>query len=458
MASSRKKMVLILLLVLALRLPAVLAASRYPERTLWPDSAGYLSLTHGLLEGEGYHDAQNTAWDLVRTPGYPVFLASIFLAFGESMAWVVAVQLLLSVGVGLMLLALGRRIGSEGAGFVSGILYAVSLNPVLWALAILSDTLFVFLVMLAFLVFLQGVESRSFWRLGLGGLLLGLATLTRPIGLLMIPLWGVWAVACRPCWGLEGRRGRLWAAAAIFVAGSLVAVLPWAYRNQRVRGVFNVSSIAVWNLGRYQAPEALARAEGLTLEEARQRIPISRIPQEGDVRRFLGVILAYPRAYLEAHLEGTRRILSEVGQPNLAQLLGVSYTGSGVFEALKQGDVSAALTRFASVMQGSRRGWMFVAVVWSLVVQALTYGLALLGAALLLRKSGPRRWLALLVMLTVAAFLLTPGPVGNGRFRLPAEPFMDLLAGVGGLRLFTASKRGIRALGISSAARLQGSR
>jgi hypothetical protein len=47
------------------------------------------------------------------------------------------------------------------------------------------------------------------------------------------------------------------------------------------------------------------------------------------------------------------------------------------------------------------------------------------------KSSGRPRTVAILAALTALAFLLIPGSVGTGRFRLPAEPFLSLLAGIG---------------------------
>jgi hypothetical protein len=63
------------------------------------------------------------------------------------------------------------------------------------------------------------------------------------------------------------------------------------------------------------------------------------------------------------------------------------------------------------------------------LLQVVIYVLAVLGSVRLLRSGGQARLWGCLLLISAAAFILIPGPVGNGRFRLPAEPLLALMAG-----------------------------
>lgn len=49
----------------------------------------------------------------------------------------------------------------------------------------------------------------------------------------------------------------------------------------------------------------------------------------------------------------------------------------------------------------------------------------------MMKGGGEIRWAAVFIVATVLSLVLVPGPAGNDRFRLPAEPFLCVLAGVG---------------------------
>ena len=419
----------LLVVLLGARLPLAQIVRQAPEKALWPDSLGYLDVAHEWVQGTGIAGDPSSSADLYRPPAYSAFLAAVFGLVGEDYAAVAFVQLAMGIGVSLMLYWLGRVFWSPRAGYAAALLYALTPNAILWALSILSDTFFVFLVagaaasLAAFLV-----RSQVKWAV-LSGFLVGVATLTRPIGVVLVPLWIVLLVllVAKPF-----RRGRAAAWAALGFGGmALLLVVGWAFRNQQVHGLFTVSPIDTWNLGTYSAPSTLARAEGIPIEQARQQIPTSVIPQPSDRARYLGILLDHPLDYLYVHWRGTWLLLSEAGQPNQAQLVGERFQTPGVLVALRQGDFGTALSNLLAALHDPRLRW-FVLITWpALAFQAVVYGLSLKGLIAVVRHGGAARWVGLLLLATIAVFVLVPGPVGTGRLRLPAEPFLCLLAAIG---------------------------
>lgn len=420
---------LFLFLVFLARFLPVHIIRQAPDKALWPDSASYLEVAHEWVEGRGIAGDPSSSADLYRSPGYPVFLAVVFGLVGEDYAAVAFVQLAMAIGVSLILFALGRMFWSPRVGYVAALLYALTPNAILWALSILSDTLFVFLVTGAAASLGAFLWKRQVKWAVLSGLLVGVATLTRPIGVVLVPLWIVLLVllAAKPF-----RRGRAAAWASLGFGGmALLLVVGWAFRNQQVHGQFTVSPIDTWNLGTYSAPYTLARAEGISEDEARERIPTSVIPQLGDRARYLRILLDHPLDYLYVHWRGTWLLLSEAAQPNQAQLVGERFQTPGVLVALRQGDLGAAFSNLLAALRDSRLRW-FVLITWpALAFQAVVYGLSLKGLIALFRQGWTARWLGLLLVATMAVFILVPGPVGTGRLRLPAEPFLCLLAAIG---------------------------
>jgi 4-amino-4-deoxy-L-arabinose transferase-like glycosyltransferase len=402
---------------------------RTPEKALWPDSGGYVTLARAIADGRAYRDPEGSSIDLMRPPGYPLWLAGFFRAFGEDFFAVVVGQLALGVAASLLIWAEGSRVAGERTGQTAAILYVLTPNAILWGAAILSDGLLVFLVTLAFVCVARHLRGRgASWAL-LSGVFIGLGAMARPVALVLIVVWPAVILAA----GLTGhtriRRSRL--AALLFAAGALSIVVPWAYRNSMAYRVFMFSSIDTLKLGRYDAPYTLAHAEGITLEEARERIPTSRVPQPGDRARYLAILLEHPLDFIYVHARGTWYVLTEAGQPNVAQLVGERYQTAGVGEALRRGALGEALERLTAALGDPQRRWFVIAPWTAIVFQTVVYLAAAWGAVRAARSTGALRVVAILAALTALAFLLVPGSVGTGRFRLPAEPFLSLLAGIG---------------------------
>jgi hypothetical protein len=195
--------------------------------------------------------------------------------------------------------------------------------------------------------------------------------------------------------------------------------------------VLTVSSIGDWNLGYYIASATLADADHIPVEEARERIPISSVPQPGDTAEYARVLLAHPISFLKTYLSGTFSTLFGYGRTNLRALLGEPYPVGDILEAQRAGGVSGAWVRF---VQGLRdpdqlRGLASAAILMSFPI--LAYFFAARGVLRLWRNGGTARILALVSLATIASLLLPVGQVGNARFRVPMEPFLALLAAGG---------------------------
>ena len=203
-------------------------------------------------------------------------------------------------------------------------------------------------------------------------------------------------------------------------------------RNYLVWGQATLSSISTWNLGHYMAPAALARAQGISLEAARELIPTTRIPQPGERERYLQILLDHPIDFMITHLQGTRIIFTEAGRPTYAQFLGVTSIASGVVEALKALDIQAAIRQFFTAFSDPALRFVYSALAYSLVFQTFTYVFSLVGVVrLVLKRQGFAFWLALTLLLTISLLLFSPGVVGNSRFRVPTEPFLAILTALG---------------------------
>lgn len=192
------------------------------------DPDRYLVVAHGLVEGEGFAvDGRPTAY---RPPLYPLMLAGLLRAFGESrLAWSVG-ALHLALGAGTVALsAVAARRWRLSRGRVLAAAAIVAFDPVLTAQsrAVMTETTAAFLVAAA-LAALAGGRTRDAL---LGGVGLGMASLCRPS---LLPVAGLVALAGLAC-GPGGRRARFDRAVLVLAATGLMLV-PWAWRNARVLG------------------------------------------------------------------------------------------------------------------------------------------------------------------------------------------------------------------------------
>lgn len=214
-----------LLFVLALVVRLVYVLQEYPVPP--QDTPDYDEIAHNLLKGEGFVARENWygfemhSW---RAPFYPFFLAAVYGVCGHSHLAVEVVQAVVGAATVVLLYGLGLRIWPPAA-LAAGLFAAVYGPLVVSSGEVMSEAWFTFWLVLA--AYLLSHPHRRRVLLG-GGVAIGLAALTRPVGLLFWPAFALVALSAAP---REGLRRSLWVGLAL-----AATLLPWTVRNYLVHG------------------------------------------------------------------------------------------------------------------------------------------------------------------------------------------------------------------------------
>ncbi len=267
---------------------------------------------------------------------------------------------------------------------------AAGLHPALLGSAtfVLTEPLYTALFLWANLFLLRAWREPEHARAGLrwliGGLLLGLACLTRAVPLLYLPCWlGV-------AWLLRRPDPRAVKRAAAALGVMLLLVLPWTLRNLHATGRFvpvafgtgtylYVGASQEWQAAwpDFDPAERLAGETGVSILEADARLG----------RQAVAAIAADPGGWMKLNLLKLKRFFLEV-------------PGS------KKQIASALAVR--------------------LLLAANLAGLLLAAAGVWVCRRSPAAWLLLLPVAYTA--LLHTALYSMGRFRVPVEPYILLFA------------------------------
>jgi hypothetical protein len=202
------------------------------------DPLFYLLLGEQLAKGDGYtypaFDQSTGAFlgnfpTAYYPPGYPLFLAPFFWVvdllpgdislFGTALA----LQVLLSVALVGLTFALGRRLAGPTVGLAAAVATAIWPNLVFHSGVILTETLFLVVLTLLFLVALASPEvarAPGWRRMVTVGVLLGAVGLIRPVSLVIAPLFVL-------LWWSDGV-GRAVKKLAIVAVATVVVLAPWS--------------------------------------------------------------------------------------------------------------------------------------------------------------------------------------------------------------------------------------
>jgi hypothetical protein len=359
--------------------------SRPADLSSLPDQSEYLSLGRSLLSGDGLSMADPRFPGVeyaYRTPGYPAMIALC----GGSVRAVRIVQAFMDTGTALGVWLLARRLIGPGAA-VSLALALACPFLIYFSGLVLTETLFTSMLVwgLWLLLSTPQVSSSGTWRF-LGGLLvLSLAALVRPGALGLPILLGTVAAMTRS--RLPGVPA---AAAAAAIIG--LVLLPWAWRNHRVLNQW------VWT----------STNAGITAYDG------SNPAADGSSDQ------SFARSMPEL------AEMTETQRDDYLTQLAETYRHENPQRAWELAVLKAGRTWSPVPLSAEHRSWATWAA--GAAYSAVAWGLAAVGVWR--GRIGP----GAKVLLLLPALYFTVGAilsVGSLRYRVPAEPFLAVLAGSG---------------------------
>jgi 4-amino-4-deoxy-L-arabinose transferase-like glycosyltransferase len=415
------------------------------------DSIEYVQPALALVEGGPFVLAQR------RTPVYPLFMAGSIALFGRDLLAITFAQHLLGIGTAVLTFGIGRLTFGRWVGLAGGLLAALSSPLLIYEHYLITESTFTFFLILAIFLFVAGLRTRLLRYFALGGLALGLAALTRPVGqaiLFVLPLAFLPVLGWRPT--LK--------ALALTVACFALLIVPWTVRNKLVFGEAQPASMGRFLISRSVKHERNFKfydeAVGAYPGEAPERTRARKIAQEvTDKRPEPGQIFQRIRDNLGLTEAQTDAMLRDIALEAIARdpMLWVNGTVGMFFELVEgapkeesvtwhlgghnqprvanqwgglryllQDDMTLAQARQIEESEWLGRVFRPTQFAWWIA------GLAVLGGAVAASRARLRPALlpALVTWALIAASVALVGEVP--RYRYPVDPLMYVLA-AGGL-------------------------
>lgn len=430
---------LMLAFTLCLRLGALWHAyGKAPNHILSEDSGLYTRTAHTmLLAGRFAQSTEPTAPpEVMRTPGYPAFIAALWAVFGERPVLVIVAQILLSVGTLALAYGIARRLWGARVALAATALLTLDPLTFYYSQLLLTETLYTFLMAATgyagVRAIMNGRQERR-WTF-LMGLLLGAATLTRPIGYyLVFPIFIGLAVVKR-------REGRPWSGVALLLllmmAPWLALVGGWKLRNLRLTGRAELSYVKDYDILWYQAAAVIGIKEGLSTDAVREKLE-KQMPdmtgwRTGDRYAYyqkegLAIIRRHPTIFIKTQLVGVTRMMLGPSGRRIRDYMDAKIPGAGPISDLRQLPPREYLRRWL----GQYPGWLLL-FLFECAFMALLYAGTLIGVGrTILRDRG--RWPVQAFLLGVILYfmMISVGVDADARFRTPIMPYLTFFAGLG---------------------------
>jgi len=392
-----------------------------PGRGITVDSEQYISLANNLIESGRYVTQISPLLDLWRAPGYSFFLAAVLWVTGGSLTAVLILQYFFGLFCTYIIYLLGKETLDERVGVVAAILFLLSPNALFWSATFMTEILFTLGLVLAFLWASRAAKGQfPMWAIGI---LFGVMTLVRPIGLYLFVLWGIWFLwySWKAEWISVGRK-----LAVLFFAFTAL-VSPWYIRNYITHSEFTLSTVSEATVKSYHLALSLVEAKGIPWEEA--KIEVNTLDSEGSA--LISILKTYPVDFLKVQLRGIARTITGIEVGTWMELISAqSYQGSGILEGLLSLNFSKVSEAVRSILSSGNPAALLL-ITWGLLYTLLLFILGAIGLIrLMFHMDVELKYMGILMVVTILYLVVVPGAAGEARFRVPVEPFFAYLAAI----------------------------
>jgi 4-amino-4-deoxy-L-arabinose transferase-like glycosyltransferase len=423
---------------------------------LRPDAGDYVLLGSNVWR-QGVYSRQITPPldhpDFLRPPLYPLFAGGIAVLTGYM--WpVYAIQVILSAVTALLVYLTARTLRSPESGLLAGLLVAFDVGLAMNNIQAMTESVFLPVVACTTALWICVVARSNNGRETISGavigLLLAVAAYIRPAAVYLPLLFAALTMAC----GAGSVRSRLRIAATI-LAVVAVAIAPWVARNWRLYRLPKFSTVGSETAVYYFAAGVYRVQYGISdLRDAQRKLEIDyQIPSVVQVEDFwLGsqdvadtqqriegvagdVIRRYPMSTLKAIATSIPMGLIGHSAGDISRAAGSTWTNPDLSN-VSRGEFKTSVERLW-------RNPPVIALLFLLqtTMSAFTAIGVLLAVAKvrLLRGIDLRLWCALIVLaLSLSAAMILQGINPETRMRLPALPYIALLAGLGWTSAFSS--------------------
>jgi 4-amino-4-deoxy-L-arabinose transferase-like glycosyltransferase len=230
--TSSEFLKIFLIVALVIRVIAVLMLKFH----LWIDYATYDELGWWWASSGSYSiDGIPTAY---RPPGYPFFLSRVYWIFGHYPQLGVVANIIFSLGILILTYLIVRKIWDEKIARWSMIILTFFPSQILFVNLLATEPMFTMLFLASIYMLIVSAENKKYqlYYLLVSGIILGLATLTRPL-LLIYPVLVILYLY------LKNRSVPLVLKySAVYLIGFLMVITPWMLRNKIDKGSFSIST------------------------------------------------------------------------------------------------------------------------------------------------------------------------------------------------------------------------
>ena len=450
----RRTLILVLLIALA-HAAAFIVYQRPDWEVAWSDQGGYRQLGAAMARsGEFTRFPESPVFipEVIRTPGYPAFVAVIYRVFGEGTLPVAVAQAFVFALICLIVYRIGRRAADERTGTIAAFMTALFPALPYYGALVLTEVWTTFMMVCAVAVCLRAIQQDRFRDFIVAGVLFSATTIVRPAFILLPFGLAIAMPMLVRAQRSNARRVGQWAALALAAALTMV---PWFTYNYVYLGSFTLSPAGGIGRGLWEGT-CQGRWAGKTHDELTDTaaLDISRDELDARVRQIAARAGVAPDGMLDYVHEwrDIRRIWEEPTDPMARARARVAADAEYLRAALIHiradvpGWIWRKLTMGTFILWASdipirytdinATPWIVIRAIW--IVQIVLLATAMYGGFLLWRR-GRHSEAALLMLPLIYVTGVHVPLLCETRQSLPVKPLVLTLAAVVVAARYTAT-------------------
>ncbi|OGR50722.1 MAG: hypothetical protein A3I11_02140 [Elusimicrobia bacterium RIFCSPLOWO2_02_FULL_39_32] len=458
------KLCLILFIAIILRFIFFTNILHNPERMMYGDSKEYHQLALNLLNRHEFGSRENGSFmpDAERQILYPLFVAGIYLFSGHRPEVIAFFQNLIDVLSVFLIFCIGQMLAGRSVALVSSTLYAMNPIPLLQNQFLLTETLFIFLILVGLFGLFYSMQRHWIW-IFISSIAWGLATYIRHAGMFMVVYLGIFTVALQWQTGKIQAFARCAATCGLF----LLLLLPWYVRNYTLFNKIFFSTSSKKTFVIYHVGHTLSRVNNVPPREVLQDFFNQTLSKQGEselsrlksntkywsnwwnqnpylteifYQEGVQKLSKYPKVYLFGLIQNVLRLSlfpSSSKNENITFFLGlepipIHPLRKELKQFLSEGNWIGAIRHFLEMRIGPLSLLGQILWLWLFLFEGpvLILGLLTLFSVFYYKKSFFLKLFCSLSFLTVFYFFASPGLDFELRYRFPVEPLLCLCAAI----------------------------
>lgn len=402
------------------------------------DAIGYHDIANTFLRHQKFALKKSVPPDALRTPVYPLYLSILYAAFG-SKPWIVLFsQVFIDTLSCIFLLIICRKLFDPKAAFFAASFYSIDPFAIFYSCRLLSDTLFVCLLLIGFYFFSTWVrqqpEKKSLYKILLSGFFFALATLDRPIAI-YLPIILLLFISVHSKKNIR----RAIAYSLMFLISFVLTISPWMIRNKLTFNSFSISTSQNFNLLILDVVpmemERRGQSEIVTTQELLQEVD-NLVSLDGAKSETLNqfeltdyyqkvaikYIKKYPISFGKHYFLGIVHSMFNLNTFSFTEALHLKAS-----EPFNINESSSFPKLIASFWKHKTFAEKLIGIL-TLLFLAISYACGLIGIFIGLRN---KRTSSLYCLIFACYFIVLTGTGGLVRFKLPSIPFYCCFIGLG---------------------------